>query len=202
MINCRRQVAEEDICQYLKNVIKNSIFELTFWIEKNIKKIPQSLTCQKKTSDIWQWQVNLTSKVYTFFNRSFVWIVKIRDILELFRVNTEQVLPIFILQKGMILEKMRHTHSLHRSQPHFISTWHFKKDPKMISRIIGNVQTLIDFMTVFYTRWRFDNYLHKISLLKKFVKLCLHLSNIVQNSFHFDEIFHIKFKLSNFRFVC
>ena len=26
---------------------------------------------------------------------------------------------------------------------------------------IGNVQTLIDFMTVFYTRWRFDNYTKK-----------------------------------------
>ena len=31
--------------------------------------------------------------------------------------------------------------------------------------------------------------------MKKFVKLCLHLSYIVQNSFHFDEIFHMKFKL-------
>ena len=31
--------------------------------------------------------------------------------------------------------------------------------------------------------------------MKKFVKLCLHLSYIVQNSFHFDEIFHMKFKI-------
>ena len=31
--------------------------------------------------------------------------------------------------------------------------------------------------------------------MKKFVKLCLHLAFIVQNSFHFDEIFHIKFKI-------
>ena len=28
--------------------------------------------------------------------------------------------------------------------------------------------------------------------MKKFVKVCLHLSYIVQNSFHFDEIFHKK----------
>ena len=28
--------------------------------------------------------------------------------------------------------------------------------------------------------------------MKKFVKLCLHSSYIVQNSFHFDEIFHKK----------
>ena len=31
--------------------------------------------------------------------------------------------------------------------------------------------------------------------MKKFVELCLHLSYIAHNSFHFDEIFHIKFKL-------
>ena len=31
--------------------------------------------------------------------------------------------------------------------------------------------------------------------MKKLVKLCLHLGYIVKNSFHFDEIFHIKFKL-------
>ena len=29
-------------------------------------------------------------------------------------------------------------------------------------------------------------------IMKKFVKLCLHSSYIVQNSFHFDEIFHKK----------
>ena len=28
--------------------------------------------------------------------------------------------------------------------------------------------------------------------MKKFVKLCLHLSYALQNSFHFDEIFHKK----------
>ena len=31
--------------------------------------------------------------------------------------------------------------------------------------------------------------------MKKLVKLCLHLDYIVQNSFHFDEIFEINFKL-------
>ena len=30
--------------------------------------------------------------------------------------------------------------------------------------------------------------------MKKFVKVCLHLSYIVQNSFHFDEIFYRKFQ--------
>ena len=30
-------------------------------------------------------------------------------------------------------------------------------------------------------------------IMKKFVKLCLHLSYIVLNTFHFDEIFNIKF---------
>ena len=30
--------------------------------------------------------------------------------------------------------------------------------------------------------------------MKKFVKLCLHLSYVEQKSFHFDEIFHRKFK--------
>ena len=54
------------------------------------------------------------------------------------------------------------------------------------------------FMTVLSTRWRFDNYTKKgefyieKKIMKKFVKLCLHLSYIVQNSFHFDEIFHKK----------
>ena len=30
--------------------------------------------------------------------------------------------------------------------------------------------------------------------MKKFVKLCLHLGYIVQDSFHFDEIFQINFQ--------
>ena len=53
-------------------------------------------------------------------------------------------------------------------------------------------------MTVLYTRWRFDNYTKKgefyigKKIMKKFVKLCLLSSYIVQNSFHFDEIFHKK----------
>ena len=34
--------------------------------------------------------------------------------------------------------------------------------------------------------------------VKKFVKLCLHSSYKVQNSFHFDEIFHRKFENSEF----
>ena len=34
--------------------------------------------------------------------------------------------------------------------------------------------------------------------MKKFVKLCLQLSYIVQNSFHFDEIFHMN---SKFQFL-
>ena len=53
-------------------------------------------------------------------------------------------------------------------------------------------------MTVLYTRWRLDhepNFNYQNFLLKNSVKLCLRLSYIVQNSFHFDEIFHIKFKL-------
>ena len=54
-------------------------------------------------------------------------------------------------------------------------------------------------MTVLYTRWRFDNYTqdqesnftcHNFFWLEKPVKLCLLLS-----SFHFDEIFHRKFKI-------
>ena len=44
-------------------------------------------------------------------------------------------------------------------------------------------------MTILYTRWRFDNYTQDL------VKLCLHLSYITQNSFHFDEIFHRKLKI-------
>ena len=39
------------------------------------------------------------------------------------------------------------------------------------------------------------NFNYQNFLLKNSVKLCLRLSYIVQNSFHFDEIFHIKFKL-------
>ena len=31
--------------------------------------------------------------------------------------------------------------------------------------------------------------------MKKFVKLCLHSSKVMQISLQFDEIFHIKFKL-------
>ena len=55
-------------------------------------------------------------------------------------------------------------------------------------------------MTVLYTRWRSDNYTQKPIFtyqnffLKKIVKICLHLSYISQNSFHFYEIFHRKFK--------
>ena len=37
--------------------------------------------------------------------------------------------------------------------------------------------------------------------MKKFVKLCLHLGYIVQNSFHFDDIFFMEnFKTSKFQF--
>ena len=58
-------------------------------------------------------------------------------------------------------------------------------------------------MTVLYTRWRFDNYkkrriLHSEKIMKKFVKLCLHSSYIVQNSFHFEEFFSNKIQDSNF----
>ena len=61
---------------------------------------------------------------------------------------------------------------------------------------IGNVQ-------FFFTSWQFYTldvvliFIHKSRILltrkfmKKFGKLCLHLGNIVQNSFHFDEIFQI-----------
>ena len=70
---------------------------------------------------------------------------------------------------------------------------------------IGNGSTLIDFMTVLYTRWRFDNYIkdqEPIFLLKKFREsLFPFLSYIVQNSFHFDEIFHHKIPYSNFGLI-
>ena len=62
-------------------------------------------------------------------------------------------------------------------------------------------------MTVLYTRWRIDLYKKKGEFYiekkntKKLVKLCLHFDYIVQNSFHFDEIFHDKIQTSNFRFV-
>ena len=36
--------------------------------------------------------------------------------------------------------------------------------------------------------------------MKKIVKLCLHSSNTVQNSFHFDEIFFIEFFQYNLNF--
>ena len=48
------------------------------------------------------------------------------------------------------------------------------------NRHIGNAE----FSTVLYTRWRF---------IKKIVKICLHSSKTVQNSFHFDENFFEKF---------
>ena len=76
-------------------------------------------------------------------------------------------------------------------------------------------------LTVLYTRWRFENntivefnihatkgrapfnltrfFTTKLKSrnlrLKIFVKVCLHLSYIARNSFHFDEIFHRKFKI-------
>ena len=79
-------------------------------------------------------------------------------------------------------------------------------------------------MTVLYTRWRFENYkngqiyiakknhekaretlftyrLHSKKILKKLVKLCIHLGCIVKNSFHFDEIFFMEnFQTSKFQF--
>ena len=61
-------------------------------------------------------------------------------------------------------------------------------------------------MTVLYTRWRFDNYkegeFYKAKkIMKNFVKLCLHLGYIVQNSFQFDEIFFMEnFKTSKLQF--
>ena len=64
--------------------------------------------------------------------------------------------------------------------------------------------TLIHFMTVLYTRWLFDDYTQdqqpndtyqKFCLKKNSVKVCWHLSYLAQNSFHFDEIFHRKFKI-------
>ena len=72
---------------------------------------------------------------------------------------------------------------------------------KNLDLAIGNVQFLIDFMTVLYTRWRFENYkknLHRKKTMKKLVKLCLHFK---QNTFHFDEIFFMEnFKTSKFQF--
>ena len=61
-------------------------------------------------------------------------------------------------------------------------------------------------MTVLYTRWRFDNYKEAEfyiakKILKKLVKLCLHLGYIEQNPFHFAEIFFMEnFKTSKFQF--
>ena len=54
---------------------------------------------------------------------------------------------------------------------------------------------MIDFMTVLYTRWRFDNYtqfhLPDFFSLKKIVKLCLHFSYTGHNYFHFDEFCYL-----------
>ena len=36
--------------------------------------------------------------------------------------------------------------------------------------------------------------------MKNFVKLCLHLGYLVQNTFHFDEIFHYKIGDTNYNF--
>ena len=38
--------------------------------------------------------------------------------------------------------------------------------------------------------------------MKKFVKLCLHSSYTMQNSFHFDEIFHTHKKKKNPEKIC
>ena len=54
---------------------------------------------------------------------------------------------------------------------------------------IGNVQL---FMKLFSHKIQNSDFTKN---MKKFVKVCLHLSNIVQNSFLFDEIFDIKFKI-------
>ena len=88
---------------------------------------------------------------------------------------------------------------------------------------IGNGSTLIDFMTVLYTRWRFDNYtkgefLHckkwwkkfvnfnfgKI-IIEKFVKLCLHLSyTVCRTTFNLTRFQQFQLWLlwssANFRF--
>ena len=63
-------------------------------------------------------------------------------------------------------------------------------------------------MTVLYTRWRFDNYTqdqesnftYQNFFGKNSAKLCLHLSYIAQNSFHFDEFFLRKFGKFQFWF--
>ena len=67
--------------------------------------------------------------------------------------------------------------------------------------------TLIHFMTVLYTRWQsFENYKKgefyiAKKILKKLIKLCLHLGYIGQNPFLFDEIFFMEnFKTSKFQF--
>ena len=53
--------------------------------------------------------------------------------------------------------------------------------------------------------WKFEFYFWKKKLaknwekiVKKFVKLCLHSSYTMQNSFHFDEIFHKKIIMQKF----
>ena len=63
---------------------------------------------------------------------------------------------------------------------------------------IGNVQ-------LWLISWQFctldgvlPNFYLPEKIMKKFVKLCLHLSKIVQNYFHFDEI--SKIPNSNFEF--
>ena len=58
-------------------------------------------------------------------------------------------------------------------------------------------------MTVLYTRWRFDNYTQKPNFTYQKILLfflnCETLFTILsyraQNSFHFDDIFHRKFKI-------
>ena len=56
-------------------------------------------------------------------------------------------------------------------------------------------------MTVLSTRWRFDNYTKKgefyieKKIVQKFVKLCLHSSYEVQNSYQFDEILRFPIKV-------
>ena len=55
---------------------------------------------------------------------------------------------------------------------------------------LGNVQ--VYFMTVLYTRWRFNtehetNFAYPSKIMKKFVELCLHSSYAVQNSILYSD---------------
>ena len=74
---------------------------------------------------------------------------------------------------------------------------------KYVDHRIGNVQLwftscqfcTLDGVLIITQKIKSRILLTIIFFWKNSVKLCLHLSYIAQNSFHFDEIFHRKFKI-------